>query len=205
MLQFKTIQDGCNYHTHCPLCQNAMTMNQYDATINITYDFLMKKKTTLSWNNVAISIDIHLEDNSIERMVNYSQFSTIYVMNGSAIHNHTGNYQLYSGVLWERLGFNCLSCGQYGYLLRIKIDTNDNSITTYLNSEFLAIQEESRLHEINNSYVSETTQYSVFGHKSSKLRGETPIQPSVQLPLIELDFIHPDKTLARVKQLTIFS
>ena len=210
---FPSLLAGINYHMNCPVCTGPMKIDGDDAELSIIQDPVSgHQKRTLTWHHDGVlTIDMDTREFSLT-IKNSNQMYPVFGYTG-----HSGSYAgspvyqqiAFNGAVYVGLAVNCQDCCQYGFGLKIILDTNgkgQGQITTELNSEMLSIESKGgdTVHEIKNIYPTNQTVYTCFTG-SPKRTSLCWNDKTLTLPLVPLDVYDPDKTLKRIKNLVIFS
>lgn len=208
MKQFKSLYEGLQYVTHCPLCKTRTELNDRDAEL---LPLQAVSAGTIN-QNIKGKLQFHLYDEDI---------LTIDIETGECEvleEPIDWNGRSRSAALFVRLGIDCNDCCQYYYVIRLHINLDNLTVAEVtLDSETISLEQESKVHEIKNSYVKETTEYSLINRSSKtgdrmgsdgmyQFREITDhVDKLITLPLVPLDLSNPFDTLGRITNLIIFS
>lgn len=201
-MHFSSLQNGLYYFTECPLCSEAMKIENigfkniccgndrgytlvfsldYDdkliinpATEEIIIDLVQEMKFDLENYDDSTNVTYHVPKLNISSMIDYN------------------------GIMYHPVQISCSRCGNFSYTLKLQINLNSPGRleeTTLANMKVF-IKDMNKIHLLTNHYGSRKTFYAT---------NSDSYQKSIELPLIEINLENPQETLARVKKLIIFT
>jgi ribosomal protein S26 len=201
MKQFDTLLDSLSHQPNCPLCNGPVRITKGDTYL---VSSLRGPKDYIIWSGNDTKIIAHLATNHIERLdvscKGYSK-STKQYYNFNVI-----------GDMYARIALYCVKCNCYGYVIQVRMNVEDKKIVAILlNSETVVLNDKTKdiTHEIHNVYATEKTEYTTYKPALIHGHGYGP-QPfyddkSIELPLIPLNLLNPEKTVERIRNLLPFS
>lgn len=213
---FEKLIDAYHYHEKCPICNTPL----HHSTIDIGHwsnDYLYSQNnyvcdkqvpfqvTLIHGNSGSFVLDIVSEKIISMSITQSTKYQPIYFIGSPnpvyyAIVNPPSqtNYDIREGILMQGHRIDCNSCYQYSYTLQLRLDLNNMIVeSAILNSEFVSIEEDENVYEIQNIYTMNRTEYS---HIENTKRHKT-----LQLPLVSNDMSNPNEVLSRIKKLLPFS
>lgn len=207
MLSFASLIEALNYRDFCPVCDYKLEINDRDLATDIGYQYRREGRKTISFfvgsNELEVmTIDLHTEE--VEITINgRSDWDPSYVVGTQAYSNtilpktkrSASQYQ--GGKFLHSLTIDCKRCSQYGYVLQVHVDMgNEKLCGLFLNSEWIAIDENGAKHELKNNYATNKTFYNCY---------LTDRDYHTDIPLVSINVFDPMETVHRVRKLIIFS
>lgn len=179
-----TLVNAINYKTICPICLGTIKINDKNVTVTTSN---LNEIISLGWQNSMYNkVVVLLENNSIH----FEPPHTVPL------------YGMPPGKLYNALQLQCVNCCQYSYTIIVIFDLSNFCVfDVALGYECLSILDNDILHEIKNNYQFKETIYTCF----YDIVGFSIGDKSVTLPLIDLDFSVPKRTLERVRNLVVFT
>lgn len=203
MIRFSSILDGIHYMVLCPVCHKGLKFDTRGFYVEDKYEYSDSTNTNLVFDlngHDTLTIEVYTGKVHIkyEDHCNYTVGCT-----GQTMSRTTANYYpSYNGTMFLRLGVDCNACAQYGYVLAIDVDLNNECVNrVLLNSEHVSIQELDELHEVKNIYMTGETVYTIVKNR----KGYDHANKMISLPLIPMNLKDPQATVSRVKGLIVFS
>jgi hypothetical protein len=201
MKQFATLLDSLNHQPNCPLCNSHVRITKGDTYL---VSSVHGPKDYIIWSGNDTKIIAHLATNHVERL-------DVFCKGYSKITKQYYNFNLI-GDMYARIALYCVKCNGYGYVVEAKINVEDKKIVDImLNSETIVISDEAKdiTHEVHNIYATEKTEYTTYKPmlKSGWGYGAQSHydDKSIELPLIPLNLLNPEKTVQRIRNLLPFS
>jgi len=199
--KFNSFKEAIGYRYTCPLCTSNLYINDRDLARDLINDHGHESSGDTSKISFFISliekdtISIDLETDEVQIIFNDRMSKTIWTGPG------TPKIQappIYNGRFMHGLTIDCKNCCQYSFTLQIHFNLLNKVLSgIYLNSETISIEDGNIVHEIKNSYAAQVTYYSYFMKDGDSKK--------LPLPLIPLNLLDPKETVARIRNLLIFS
>jgi len=198
-LKFHSFKEAISYKTVCPLCTNALHINDRDLATDyrrsdcglkerLSFHVNQREQDTITIDPETDEVELVLSDRISDEVLQSLPPATQKIMNPP----------IYNGMFLHGLTIDCKSCCQYSFTLQIHFDLSKQKLFgIFLNSENVSIEEGEMVHEIKNSYATQITYYSYFDKEGDSKK--------LSLPLIPLDLSEPKETVARIRNLLIFS
>lgn len=202
MIGFYSLKEALGYRDKCPLCKKEaiqindknfiMTNHNYDSVMDrykrtVTFNVDQVGKQTLTMDLETGQVEMYKEESSID--------DAIFGLPNHLIKSFNPSYQ---GRFLHAMHLDCRSCCSYGYTLQLHFDlTKALLIDTFLNSEYMNIEDGPSVHLIKNIYSSSETLYSQVD--------KTATSKSITLPMIPLNVENPKETVYRIRKLLPFS
>lgn len=211
MRKFTSLVEGLNYVTVCPICKSWTELNDRDVSIiplkhikETVHNADLKGKLGFDLDGEDI-LGIDIESGKVE------------IIRGQ--HTFINNSLLYEGAtILNRIGIDCNNCCQYSYLLQIHIDMAKMMVVdVVLDSEVISLEIKDQVHEIKNSYITNSTIYNIIVRHREEVTKMTNdglfdfietvdrLDKTIILPLVPMDLLKPYETLDRITNLLVFS
>lgn len=178
MKTFPNLSSALNYFSHCPSCQQKLSINR-------RYYHQLNDKSFVRFSligNDSLTICLESQEISVNLRQSASEFGYF---------NYGLNYQSI------RLDCHNPDCGMFSYSIQLEIDLHKKIINSLcLSSEYISQEDnQGNLFEIENVYSQKFTQFTQY------LDGKTK---KYQLPLFTINFTNPSETFDKIKKLSIF-
>lgn len=210
MKEFHNLAEATTYHRRCYCCKSYLNHN-----LVIGLD---PAKCVYKWN-LSEHIDSETDDwivvnaytNHIDSLCQSRRVNNEIIYDGLDA-NMVNRFQRYSknlhrnftGIIYESIHVECLRCYQFSYTIQVVIDMTLMTLKgIYLNNEFISYEDDqNKLHEINNVYASDKTEYTWH---VTPTRVYDASKKHISIPIIPLNLEDPAESVARIKKLVIFS
>jgi hypothetical protein len=209
------------YDVSCPICNSSMfsmisDTNYFDDPPYPPYPLTVKLKFknkyaaddyvvlnihngTVAEYSISSSKDREISNNVSSIICGYDPDSITDNFESASKYQYMIKYDIF--MAGHRV--NCQVCCQYAYVLQLHISLAYRKvIKILLNSEDIAIEEGSDVHEIRNVYTMNKTEYYHSSNDPSKNHIKSK---RLDLPLISDSLKNPQEVLSRIKKLLIFS
>ncbi len=196
MKPLRSFKEAINYQSGCPLCGAQLHINDRDLATDYGHDYRggtprisffinQREDDTVTVDPETGEVELLLRNRMPAKIPDFNQPPQPIPL------------PVYNGKLIHALHLNCNSCCQYSFTLQVHLNLTESKLEAiFLDSEQLSIEEDSMVHEINNSYAMERTSYSYFDKEGDSKK--------LTLPLITLDLSNPKETIARIRKLLVF-
>lgn len=179
-MKFNSLKEALQFQTNCLFCEKELTVDSKNTSgYNDRFRFVIS-----SSSDEAFIVDKETENVILVKDVKLSP-SKRKSLN-------------FNGQFWTSMHIDCEDCGRFSYVLQLKFDIDRLSLVDVeLNAMSVTFEENDLVSEIRNLYSLEETW--LITYNSS---GDTK---ATKLPLIQIDLGDPEKTLARVRKLVVYS
>jgi hypothetical protein len=210
-MEFNNLQEALTYHSACYMCGSTLTPSFHGDPIFLS----MRSSRMDGGRTIEINLSSQVDSSCDDILTLDTHHNRIKFVSKQRYSNYVDStyfpirktYQVnYGNQLYESFIVNCQKCQSFSYVIQIVLSLPQERLQQILlNSEHIQIQDEKKqYHNIINGYISPATEYTIYQSKNILERPFSSIH-TLSLPLIPINFHHPQETLHRIQKLLLFS